>query len=53
MDMCTQTAVFMLLIAGLVFLLLCFVPTWIICILGVALIAAGVVQLIIRLKRGR
>lgn len=51
--MCKQTAVLMLLISGLIFLLLCFVPSWLICILGIASIAVSLVWLFIRLKKGR
>ena len=51
--MCKQAAACVLLIAGLVFLLLCFVPTWVIGTLGIALLAAGIAWLFLKLKKGR
>ena len=51
--MCKQALAFVLLIAGLIFLLLCFVPTWLICLMGVVLIAAGIAWFFLKLKKGR
>lgn len=51
--MCKQAFVFVLLIVGLIFLLLCFVPTWLICLLGVMLIVAGIALFFFKIKRGR
>lgn len=51
--MCKQAIACVLLILGLVFLLLCFVPTWVICLIGILLLAAGIAWIAIKLKRGR
>ena len=40
--MCKQAIACILCILGLVLLLFCFIPTWLICVLGVLLLAAGV-----------
>ena len=51
--MCKQAIACMLLIAGLILLLLCFMPTWIICILGIVLITAGIALVVLKLMKGR
>ncbi len=40
--MCKQAIACILCIAGLVLLLFCFIPTWLICVLGILLLAAGI-----------
>ena len=49
--MCRQAIACILLIAGLILLLMCFMPTWIICVLGVLLILAGIAIIALRLMR--
>lgn len=49
--MCKQAIACILLIAGLTLLLMCFMPVWIICVLGVLLIIAGVTLIMIKAMR--
>ena len=49
--MCKQAIACILLIAGLILLLVCFMPTWIICVFGVMLILAGIVLIVLRMMR--
>lgn len=51
--MCRQAAVFLVLIAGLILLLLCFVPTWVIFVLGLGAVVFSIVLILLKLKRGR
>ena len=39
------------LVGGLILLLVCFMPTWIICVLGVLLILAGIALIVLRTMR--
>ena len=39
--MCRQAWTCMLCVVGLLFLLLCFIPTWLLCALGVILLLVG------------
>ena len=49
--MCKQAIACILLIAGLILLLVYFMPTWIICVLGVLLILAGIALIVLRTMR--
>ena len=51
--MCRQAGALLVLIAGLIILLLCFVPTWVILLLGISLIALSAAMILLKLKRGR
>lgn len=49
--MCNPAIALVLCMAGLVLLLFCFLPTWLLCALGVVLLAAGAALLALKICR--
>ncbi|MGI5884409.1 MAG: hypothetical protein ACOX83_05510 [Candidatus Spyradocola sp.] len=49
--MCNPAIAIVLCMAGLVLLLFCFLPTWLLCTLGIALLIAGAVLLALKIQR--
>lgn len=49
--MCKQTISSILCVAGLALLLFCFIPTWLVCVLGIAMIIVGILLLIFSNRR--
>ncbi len=50
--MCSQAIACVLTVVGLTLLLLCFLPTWLICVLGLLMLGTGIALLILWIKKG-
>lgn len=49
--MCNSAIALTLLVAGLVLLLFCFLPSWLLCVLGVVLLGVGVALIVMKLGK--